>query len=1345
VVPTDLLSPALAEGARALAAGAPAEALRVVLCAVRALLAAESAAVLQGAGEALGLLRREGAAPVAPGGCHRWPLVVAGEVVGALEVAGVPPERLAAAEATLAPLRDLAAVALREVGRAAAEASADTVLLDALHALLGASRAGGEPAALAELVVARARALAGADAAVLVLYEPATAAWHWAASTEPALLAAVGPPAAALVDQLAALAQGQVAAEGIALAAPLPLAFPPRALLTIPFEAGPGGHGLLVLARRGAQAFAAAETHRATLLAAQFGAALHAAGLRAETQALRLRAESFIELARESTATQELDRVLDQVAASACRLLGADFAAVYVLESDGQVARRSLYGARVPPPDRHRRTPPYGLVARVLERGATLVFEGLDRSPLREALPLYRREGGRTALGTPLRRNGTINGVLLLGWRRPVALGAEQVRLAEAVAAYGATALDSARTHAALAAQAEALRRLLAERTAVLEQLPSGLLVLDRHGRAELVNRAGLEILGTSFDPAQPVAEQIPQFQLRSAGDDRPLAAAESCPARIMAGETVSASEYVFRRPGTSQDVWIRASGVPMRDADGTVVGGVIVFSDVTRERRLVQQLAASEERFRIALMSIPITVFQMDTALRYTWVYHPQGLVSQPLLGRTDAELFPPAAAAQLTALKQSVLATGQGRRAEICVESADGERYYDLYLEPLCAADGQIVGLTGAAMDITARKREQAALQRLAAIVESSEDAIIGTAWDGTIVSWNRAAERYYGYTAAEACGRHITFIVPPEERELITARRARVLAGERLELLVAQRVRRDGQRIDVAVSVFPVTDSEGRIVGSASIARDITASKRAADALRRSEQFARAVLNALPAEIAALDREGQIIAVNDAWARHAPEGYGLVCGGVGQNYLGTCAALGARGPYAAEAIVGVRAVLAGERPDYSLEYRCEQGGTPRWFALYVTPLGEEAGGAVVAQLDITERKAVEEQLRQVQRLDAMGRLAGGVAHDFNNILTVINGFSELLLSQLPADDPRRACAEEILKAGERAAGVASQLLAFSRRQLVSPQVLDLNAVVRDTETMLRRLIGEDIVLLTRLDPTCGPVRADPGQLQQVLVNLAVNARDAMPRGGELFLQTQRVQLGAQAAAAAGLPGAGTYIALLVRDTGCGMDEATQARIFEPFFTTKASGRGTGLGLSTVYGIVKQSHGAISVRSQSGRGTTFTIYLPEVAERPAEAAPGGPAPPLAPGSETILLVEDEAQVRALARASLVAAGYTVLEARDGTEALALSARHPGPLHLLLTDVVMPGMSGSELARTLQARHPGLRVLYMSGYPDEALARHGVAAPHALLPKPFTPERLRAQVRRILDGRAVG
>lgn len=1054
--------------------------------------------------------------------------------------------------------------------------------------------------------------------------------------------------------------------------------------------------------------------------------------LEAERREQRLRTESFVELARESSTTRGVDAVLDHLAIAACRLLGADFAAAYVLEADGYVTRRSLSGVRVPPDDRQRRTRPYGLVARVLEHGTTQVFADLASAGPRGRLPLFDREDGRAAVGIPLRRNGTLKGALLLGWRRPLRLSAEEVRLAEALAAYGATVLDRAQAHAVL--------------DAVVEQMPSGLIVLDRSGCVELVNRAARQILGVSLDPATPLAEQLPRFQLRHARDGRPLQPAESSPRRVLAGEVVDGAEYVLRRPDTGEDAWLRCWGVPLHDAQGVVSGGVLVFTDVTRERQLVERLAASEERFRIALHSAPITVFQMDAALRYTWVYHPQRGMERPLLGCTDAELFPPAAAAQLTTLKQSVLDTGVGRREEVRVE-LDGRRlYYDLCVEPLRDADERVVGLTGAMVDITARKREQETLQRLAAIVESSDDAIIGTAPDGTIVSWNRAAEQYYGYTAAEACGQHITLIVPPEEHVLIAERRARVLAGERVVVWETQRVDRDGHRIDVAVSIFPVTDADGQIVGTASIARDITASKRAAEALQRSEQFARAVLNALPAEIAALDRGGVISAVNDAWAQAAPSGRGLVRALVGQSYLAACAALSDDAPYAAEAAAGIAAVLSGARPRYSLEYSCDIDGEPRWFALYVTPLGGDRGGAVLAHLDITERKVVEEQFRQVQRLDAMGRLAGGVAHDFNNLLTAINGFAELLLSQLPTVDPRRAFADEILKAGERAADLAGQLLAFSRRQPVSPQILDLNAVVRDTETLLRRLIGEDIVLITRLDPTCGAVRADYGQLQQVLVNLAVNARDAMPRGGELVLETRRVQLKAQAAAAAGLPQAGPHVALVVRDTGCGMDAATQARIFEPFFTTKQPGRGTGLGLSTVYGIVKQSRGAIGVTSQPGCGATFTLYLPEVAEHPHDVPAPEPVSAPARGTETILLVEDEAQVRALARTCLIEAGYTVLEARDGAEALAVSARHSGPLHLLLTDVVMPGMSGSELAQVLRARCPGLGVLYISGYPDETIAERGMAEPHALLlAKPFTPEQLRAQVRRILDRRAAG
>jgi len=390
---------------------------------------------------------------------------------------------------------------------------------------------------------------------------------------------------------------------------------------------------------------------------------------------------------------------------------------------------------------------------------------------------------------------------------------------------------------------------------------------------------------------------------------------------------------------------------------------------------------------------------------------------------------------------------------------------------------------------------------------------------------------------------------------------------------------------------------------------------------------------------------------------------------------------------------------------------------------------------------QRDVTELKRLEEQLRQAQKMEAVGRLAGGVAHDFNNLLTAILGSTELLLGGLPGANPLREDAEEIRRAAERAAALTRQLLAYSRRQVLKPEPLNLNTVVAEMDRLLRRLIGEDVVLVTALAPDLGTVRADPGQIEQVIVNLALNARDAMPQGGRLSVATTNIELDPAYVGDHAGAKAGPFVLLTVTDTGTGMDPETTAHLFEPFFTTKEVGKGTGLGLATVYGIVKQSGGYITVYSEPGQGTSFKIYLPRVPE--ASPVPKGPTAPREStrGTETILVVEDEPAVRSLSRRALEGSGYTVLAAATGADALELAERHDGPIDLLVTDVVMPGMSGRELAEQLAPRRPGLRVLYMSGYPGDAVVqRGGLAAGVAFLQKPFTPDGLARQVRAVLD-----
>jgi two-component system cell cycle sensor histidine kinase/response regulator CckA len=383
------------------------------------------------------------------------------------------------------------------------------------------------------------------------------------------------------------------------------------------------------------------------------------------------------------------------------------------------------------------------------------------------------------------------------------------------------------------------------------------------------------------------------------------------------------------------------------------------------------------------------------------------------------------------------------------------------------------------------------------------------------------------------------------------------------------------------------------------------------------------------------------------------------------------------------------------------------------------------------------------LEEQLRQSQKMEAVGLLAGGVAHDFNNLLTAILGYTELLAAEAGAGSPLHEAIDEIRKAGERAASLTRQLLAFSRKQVLEPRVLDVNVLLENLDRMLRRVIGADIELVTLLGPDIGRVRADAGQIEQVVMNLAVNARDAMPGGGTITIETRDVELDAAYVAGHAVGGApGGYVMIAVSDTGVGMSAATKARIFEPFFTTKGLGQGTGLGLATVYGIIKQSGGYIWVYSEPGQGTTFKVYLPQVldeTEEPARQAPARAQP--VGGSETILLVENDDSVRALAIKVLESCGYTVLPARRGSEALALAERLAFPIHLLLSDLIMPGMGGSELAARLALVRPEARFLFMTGYTNDAISRRGILEQgRNVLHKPFTVTALALSVREALD-----
>jgi two-component system cell cycle sensor histidine kinase/response regulator CckA len=439
-------------------------------------------------------------------------------------------------------------------------------------------------------------------------------------------------------------------------------------------------------------------------------------------------------------------------------------------------------------------------------------------------------------------------------------------------------------------------------------------------------------------------------------------------------------------------------------------------------------------------------------------------------------------------------------------------------------------------------------------------------------------------------------------------------------------------------------------------------------------------------------------------------------------------------------------VSRLLAGELPAFVLEKRyARKGGDVVWVRATVSlardPEHQPARLIVVAE-NITEQRRLEQQYRQAQKMEAIGRLAGGVAHDFNNLLTVITGYGEIVLERLSPSDPARALIYEITRAGERAAALTRQLLVFSRRQLVMPRIIDLQSLVADAGNMLRRLIGEDIDLVTTSDPDVWPVKADAGQLEQALLNLAVNARDAMPRGGKLTIETRNLRLDETYTRTRPAVTPGAYVMLAVSDTGCGMTPDVKAHLFEPFFSTKEAGKGTGLGLATVYGIVNEAGGHIEVYSEPNLGSTFKLFFPRCEDgRPSAAKTQPGLAVMPPGDETILLVEDEEAVRVLSRYVLLGCGYRVLEAGHGEEAVRLAEQGGTPIDLLVTDVVMPQLGGRALTDRLRQLHPRLKVLYLSGYTDDAVVRHGVLEREvAFLQKPFSPAALAQKVRRVLD-----
>ena len=869
-----------------------------------------------------------------------------------------------------------------------------------------------------------------------------------------------------------------------------------------------------------------------------------------------------------------------------------------------------------------------------------------------------------------------------------------------------------ARTRALLEAQ---------DARSLFEGVPVGLYRSTPEGRLLDVNPALVRILGY---PSRESLLATDVVQLHELPADRQRWRAELERAGVVQGFEVAWRRYDGRV------IWVRTFDRVICDARGEPQYYEGVIEDITERRRADEEI---RKLYQVMAQS-PLSVVVTDAAgtIEYANSAFTEitGYTAVEVLGANPRLLKSGHQEPAFYRQMWDTLLSGETWRGEVVNRRKDGTLYtQELLIAPVRDAGDRPSRFVGLGHDVTEAKRLRESLDMAQVAMDHSTDLVIWVNAEGCFTYTNESARRRLGYTRDELLALRLWDVAGSVQRDSWPARwEATRQAGS---VALEDQVRcADGSTFPVEVVVTHVRLGAKEV--QCAILRDLTERKEGARRLADAHAFNASVLAAAPVGIVTYRQTGECVSCNETAA--------AIVGGTvealkRQNFR-TLESWKTSGLFD----LGERAISTREPQEADVRV-ITTFGKEVWLSARAAVFrsgNEDLLLLIIA--DTTARKRLEDELRQAQKMEAVGRLAGGVAHDFNNLLTVIQGRSALLQAHLAAGDPLRRHVDLIEQAGSRAAALTRQLLAFSRKQVIDPKVLDLNALVAGLEPMLRRLLGEDIELVTASTPPVDRVMADPGQLEQVIMNLVVNARDAMPRGGALRIETMTAELDAQYAKLH--PGTlpGRYVMLAVSDTGIGMDAATKARIFEPFFTTKGE-QGTGLGLATVYGIVKEAGGTVRVYSEPGLGATFKVFLPGVAEAAARPAAGPDAAPPPGGTETLLLVEDEESLRHLTQEILAGQGYTVLEARHGGEALLVAGQHAQPIHLVLTDVIMPGLSGRQLAERLTQMRPGLRVLYMSGYTAGAIEQHGVLEPGMdFLPKPFTPAQLLHTVREVLD-----
>jgi two-component system, cell cycle sensor histidine kinase and response regulator CckA len=904
---------------------------------------------------------------------------------------------------------------------------------------------------------------------------------------------------------------------------------------------------------------------------------------------------------------------------------------------------------------------------------------------------------------------------------------------------------------------------------ALIDNNPLAIAVSDVAGRIRMCNPAfehlfgyhQVEILGVDLDSLLAPAELSEE--------------AADLTHRVRAGEVARARTKRRRRNGSLVDVQIL--GVPLV-VDGQRIGNSAMYEDITERCRSEEALDKAEEKFRRLFENALEGIFQTTPDGRYLSVNPAEarmcGYSSPEEMIRNIRDIGQEMYVDPSTReeFKRIMEERGIVEDFEYQVKRRDGTTIWvSENARAVRDQNGRTISYEGTIQDISDRKRAELERQVTFEIIHavnltdnlddllrmvhlslnkvlSAQNCFVALYEPSTgMFHFPFFVDQFDGVPPPQEVGRSCTayvyrtgraMLIPQKTFDELAAQGEVELVGTPSPSWLGVPLRTPAATIGVlVVQHYEIEDAytERDLEFLSSVGGQIAFAierKRAEEKVRQSEARLRVLIEQLPAVLWTVDKDLRFTSVLGAGLARLSLKPNQLVGMSLLDYFETA-------DQTFLPIAAHRRAVAGEAMTFHVEWK---GGS---YACHAEPLRDADGqlqGAICMSLDITDRKQLEEQLRQAQKMEAVGRLAGGIAHDFNNLLMVIQGYADLLAERIPAGEPLRRNAEQIQMAAQRATSLTRQLLAFSRKQMLAPKVLSIQTVVSDMEKILRRLIGEDVALETSSAPDLWLVKADRSQIEQVILNLAVNARDAMPQGGRLTIETANVELDSSYAHPPAVLSPGQYVMLAVTDNGCGMDAETQAHIFEPFFTTKEKGKGTGLGLATVYGIVKQSGGYVWVYSEPGRGTSFKIYLPRIE---AQQTAGGrdrrtELRSLPRGSETILLVEDEKGVRELAREYLEMSGYNVLEAENGHTALELVAMHAGQIHLLMTDVVMPGISGRELAERVMQIRPGIKVLYMSGYTDQAVVHHGILEGDvALLQKPFTLATLAGKLREIL------